>query len=354
MAPSFDYSVSNLLCAEDNTSIFDEVDDNYIGDDFEICSNWQNGNLRNFHNQDCNFFGLNEDKFSGFFLQTDECLSSMFEKERKYFLGLDYLNRLSCGDLDLAARNQAIDWIQKVQFHYNFGPLCAYLSVNYLDRFLSAYELPKGKTWMMQLLAVACLSVAAKMDETDVPLSLDLQVCDSKFVFESKTIQRMELLVLSTLEWRMQSVTPFSFIDYFLYKLNGDVMPPKSLIFKATQLILSTIKGIDLMEFRPSVIASAVAICVTQETQTGELTDKAFSFLTHQVQKEEVMKCVEILNEKRIKSRSKGCSGGGIASTSVPQSPNGVLDAGCLSYKTDETSTLSATNSAPKRRKLHH
>lgn len=33
---------------------------------------------------------------------------------------------------------------------------------------------------MMQLLAVACLSLGAKVDETDVPLSLDLQVSDSK------------------------------------------------------------------------------------------------------------------------------------------------------------------------------
>lgn len=29
---------------------------------------------------------------------------------------------------------------------------------------------------MMQLLAVACLSLAAKMEETEVPLCLDLQV----------------------------------------------------------------------------------------------------------------------------------------------------------------------------------
>lgn len=29
---------------------------------------------------------------------------------------------------------------------------------------------------MMQLLAVACLSLAAKMEETEVPLILDLQV----------------------------------------------------------------------------------------------------------------------------------------------------------------------------------
>lgn len=34
---------------------------------------------------------------------------------------------------------------------------------------------------MMQLLAVACLSIAAKMEETEVPLSLDLQVQGMEF-----------------------------------------------------------------------------------------------------------------------------------------------------------------------------
>lgn len=48
---------------------------------------------------------------------------------------------------------------------------------------------------------------------------------------------------------------------------------------------------IELMEFRPSEIAAAVAISVTQhqqqqqESQIVELTDKAFSFLTDLVEK---------------------------------------------------------------------
>ncbi|XP_021743642.1 cyclin-D4-1-like isoform X2 [Chenopodium quinoa] len=365
MAPSFD-----LLCAEDNSSIFDEVDDNYFGvvddDVFQISYlHQQHGNLRNFDNININYYYNNnnhnqehnfEALYSGFFVANHECLASLLENERQHFLGLDYLKKLRNGDLDLSARNLVIDWIQKVQSHYNFGPLCVYLSVNYLDRFLSAYELP-GKAWMMQLIGVACLSLAAKVDETDVPLILDLQVCDSKFVFEAKTIQRMELLVLSTLKWRMQSVTPFSFIDYFLYKLSGDKMPPKSLIFQAIQLILSTIKGIDLMEFRPSEIAAAVAISVTQQNQIVECTDKAFSFLTDHLEKERLMKCVEMMQEMRMNNRS-------IGATSVPQSPIGVLDASaCLSYKSDDASTSagSCANSAhsspasappPKRRKL--
>jgi cyclin D1/2/4 len=47
-------------------------------------------------------------------------------------------------------------------------------------------------------------------------------VGESRFVFEARTIQRMELLVLSTLDWRMHAITPFSFIDYFLGKIIND------------------------------------------------------------------------------------------------------------------------------------
>ena len=36
--------------------------------------------------------------------------------------------------------------------------------------------LQNGKAWVMHLLSVACLSLAAKMEEIEVPLLLDLQV----------------------------------------------------------------------------------------------------------------------------------------------------------------------------------
>ena len=73
------------------------------------------------------------------------------------------------------------------------------------------------------------------------------QVGELKFVFEGKTIQRMELLVLSTLKWKMQACTPFSFIDYFLGNINEDHQPPSgSLVSRSIQLILSTIRGLSL------------------------------------------------------------------------------------------------------------
>ncbi|KAG6786329.1 hypothetical protein POTOM_007929 [Populus tomentosa] len=379
MAPSFDCAVSNLLCAEDNNSIFDD-NDHYDATVEEFVATWHHGN-----HQICN---QNSGGDGGWLpLQSDECLVLMVEKECQHLPNGDYLKRLRNGDLDMGARKEAVDWIakaavrifcvlfyylnssivlllmintnglvaQQVHAHFGFGPLCAYLSINYLDRFLSAYELPKGKAWMMQLLAVACLSLAAKMEETEVPLSIDLQVGESRFVFEARTIQRMELLVLSTLSWRMQAITPFSFIDYFLSKINNDqTPPPKSLILQSIHLILSTIRGIYFLEFRPSEIAAAVAIAVVGETKTVD-AEQAISVLTQPVQKERVLKCLQLINDLSLFGGSvKGTSA---SLLSVPQSPIGVLDAACLSYSSNHTTVEPCANSShttpdAKRRKL--
>ncbi|KAG6383439.1 hypothetical protein SASPL_156810 [Salvia splendens] len=51
------------------------------------------------------------------------------------------------------------------------------------------------------------LSLAAKMEELHVPCLLELQSLERIYIFEPKTIQRMELLILTTLDWRLRSVT---------------------------------------------------------------------------------------------------------------------------------------------------
>ena len=61
-------------------------------------------------------------------------------------------------------------------------------------------------------------------------------------MFEAMTIKRMELLVLSTLKWRMQAVTACSFIDYFLCKFNDHDTPSMLAFSCSTDLILSTAK----------------------------------------------------------------------------------------------------------------
>ncbi|KAJ0786416.1 putative cyclin domain-containing protein [Helianthus annuus] len=334
MTPSLDFALSNLLCEEDTDSI--SYDDHADVDDFrglDLNINHGHPNLKMKDETEYYFLDLP--------LQNDARLTLLTSKEHEQNVGLDlYLKRLKDQNLFLVARQQAVDWILKVNAQFNFGPLCAYLSVNYLDRFLAVYELPKDSPWMMQLLSVTCLSLAAKVEETEIPTILDLQVGESRFVFEAKTIQKMELIVLSTLKWRMQSVTPFSFIDSFIRKVNDDGQSQsqtnlRSLILRSTQIILGLIQGIEFLEFQPSEIAAAVAICVVGVEVEKIQTLALFEHLN----KESVQKCVEVV----VKSCTMS-----FGSCTLPESPIGVLEAAILSNKNDDSPTCA------KRRRLNN
>ncbi|KAK4716854.1 hypothetical protein R3W88_015192 [Solanum pinnatisectum] len=331
----------DLLCTETESFDFDDLDSLTIG---------QKKNEIN--NKDL-IFGKNGSR-SEVLIDlpkiSDESFSSMVKREIDFLPKDDYLKSLRSGDLDLSVRREAIDWIWKACMHFGYGKPNFCLSINYLDRFLSLYELPRGKAWAVQLLAVACLSIAAKMEEIHVPLIVDLQVGNPKFVFEGKTIQRMELLVLSTLKWRMLAYTPCTFIDYFVRKMNDDQIPSERLISKAMQLILSSIRGIDFLEFRSSEIAAAVAISVSKEMQANDI-DKAMPWFIH-VQKGRVMKCVELIQDLTLVSATMTTATTITTTASVPKSPNGVLEAAYLSYKSDESIVGSQTSPESRRRKL--
>ncbi|GAB2290741.1 hypothetical protein Dimus_025014 [Dionaea muscipula] len=354
MAPSFDYAGSSLLCTEEESSIFeDDIDGGADNSSMVLVGH-------RYHRFCCGEQGLDcGEGVIGLFpmmMQSEDSLGLLLERELEHLPCGDYLNRLRCGHLHLLDRKQAVDWIWKVQSYYSFGPLCACLSINYLDRFLSAYKLPDGKAWMMQLVATACLSLAAKMEETDAPFTVDVQIDESTYIFEAKTIQRMELLVLSTLKWRMLSVTPFSFIDHFLWKLNGDKMPCTSSILQSVHIIMSIIKGIDFLEFRPSEIAAAVAIYVTRENHTAD-TEAAISRLSGHVEKGRLLMCLELIHDSSLVNGLIKFPTS--SSQSVPPSPIGVLDAACHSYKSNVTPAESCAHSihnspaSAKRRKLN-
>ena len=53
----------------------------------------------------------------------------------------------------------------------------------------------------------------------------------------------MELLVFSTLNWRIHAVTACSFIEYFLHKLSDLGAPSLLARSRSADLILSTAKG---------------------------------------------------------------------------------------------------------------
>ncbi|XP_075474800.1 cyclin-D4-1-like [Primulina tabacum] len=119
----------------------------------------------------------------------------MAEREREFLLGDAYLERLRSGELVLGFRKEALDWMYK----------------------------------------------AGEME----------------VVFQGKTVQRMEIVVLEYVKWRMKAYTPRNCIDYCLRKINDIEITPEPLISRSVEIILSTIKGFDFLGFRPSEIVEA-------------------------------------------------------------------------------------------------
>ncbi|KAM0872166.1 hypothetical protein ACQ4PT_038901 [Festuca glaucescens] len=323
MALSYEMAASILLCAEDSSSVLG------FGDEEET--------------QSAAGARTNGESAVDFPLPSEECVARWVATEAEHMPREDYAERLRAGGVDLRVRTDAVDWIWKVHAYYSFGPVTACLAINYLDRFLSLYHLPEGKAWMTQLLSVACLSLAAKMEETSVPQSLDLQVGDARYVFEAKTIQRMELLVLSTLKWRMQAVTPFSYIDYFLHQLNGGNAPSRRAVRQASELILCISRGTGCLEFMPSEIAATVAAAVAGEDH------HTVDIRCAHVDKERVLRCHEAVQAMApigatvppLAPKTATLS----RALSAPWSPTGVLDAGCLSCASDGASTATTASS---------
>ncbi|XP_051150072.1 cyclin-D3-1-like isoform X2 [Andrographis paniculata] len=183
----------------------------------------------------------------------------------------------------IEARVEAVEGIIRVVGHYCFSALTAILAIDYFDRFLQSCFRPQfEKPWMPQLAAVACLSLAAKVEETQVPLLLDLQVEETQYVFDSRTIQRMELLILSTLKWRMNPVTPLSFLECIVRGFDLESHFCGKFMRRSKSLLLSVISDCRLMRYSPSAMAAATMLYVISSLEPSigvESQDKLAAIL---------------------------------------------------------------------------
>ncbi|KAK1407627.1 hypothetical protein QVD17_39247 [Tagetes erecta] len=171
-------------------------------------------------------------------------------------------------------RSEAIQWIFNTRSSLQFQLQTAYLSVTFIDRFISKQRIiASEKPWAIQLLAIACLSIAAKMIEHEINtkhvLSL-LLLHSNQFRFETKTIQRMELIVLTTLDWKMHSITPFRFVRYFVSCFCNECEVQARYMSRISHIICATTNDLVIMSSRSSTIALAATLMAMDEDLSKE------------------------------------------------------------------------------------
>ncbi|XP_009605565.1 putative cyclin-D6-1 [Nicotiana tomentosiformis] len=280
-----------------------------------------------------------ENPLTGFEEHHFDAVSALFASESDH---MPSFLAFKSTDVRFCLRRDSLSLISQTQSAYKFDRYMAYLAVNYIDRFLSEQVVTENRPWIVRILVIASLSLAAKMTNFNLSLS-DIQR-DVGVIFDAQSIPRMESLILTTLEWRLRSITPFSFLHFCmsLFQL-GDSSLTQPLKRRASDIIFSTQYETKLFEYKPSIIAASALLCAADEL----IPLRFSSFLAaisecQYLTKEELMNALAVIREMLIEGRE---------STVDKLTPKSVLECECTTSECEKPTNLDGDSM--KRRKLN-
>jgi hypothetical protein len=186
-------------------------------------------------------------------------------EEDESWLNPDWLTK-TC--LTPESRAGVVDWLIQVQQYLGLGDTCLHVAVATMDVALTKVKWDDEE---VQLLALASLQLAAKMEE-DVPPGPALLLPLAGDIYTRADLARIELEILQALDWKVQQTTGCVFL-YFYADMAGKGMKP---VFRIARAILDLCLLQDWYGCeKPSIVASAclaAANCVTGQPWTEDLT----------------------------------------------------------------------------------
>ncbi|EEC82258.1 hypothetical protein OsI_26449 [Oryza sativa Indica Group] len=257
--------------------------------------------------------------------------------------------------MDMATGAKEVVVVECVRVRYDgeldVHPRVAYLALNYVDRYLSKRQLAcERNPWAPRLLAISCLTLAAKMQRAAAISAADIQRGE-EFMFDEAKIQRMEQMVLNALEWRTRSVTPLAFLGFFLSACFPQPRHPAlldAIKARAVDLLLRVQPEVKMAEFSPSVAAAAALLAAAGEVAGGHfLGFEAGVAACPFVNSEKLRECGEVM------AAACGVGPSWAAAASSAETPVTVLGHHrSASSESERTTTVgSAANSADAKRR---
>ena len=197
------------------------------------------------------------------------------------------------------ARFKMVQWLIQTRSRLNLSFETLFSAANCFDRFVYVISCGEWSKWMVELVAVTSLSVASKFNEVTSPSLQELQTEGVTHMFHHKTVLEMELILLKALEWRVNSVTSFSFSQILMTKMgivgSGDIM-----MNRITEHLLHDLCDMKMLEYAPSVVAVAAVWNVLEEKAALEENLAKIMNLFGQEHKENVAKCVNVMKSRNV------------------------------------------------------
>ncbi|KAL8624021.1 hypothetical protein ACOMHN_041611 [Nucella lapillus] len=192
-------------------------------------------------------------------------------------------------DVTLTMRSILVDWLVEVAEEYKLQRETLFLTVSYIDRFLSQMSVLRSK---LQLVGAAAMFLAAKYEEI-YPPDVNEFVYITDDTYQRKQILRMEHLILKVLKFDITSPTINWFCERLLRKLQADD------ILKHLTMFLCELVLVDNDRFLvfPSSLVSASAACLAKYTLGDQepWTSECESLTKYTLG--QLMPCVQMLYE---------------------------------------------------------
>ncbi|KAL6506945.1 hypothetical protein OROHE_022382 [Orobanche hederae] len=184
-----------------------------------------------------------------------EAFARLFNMEEYFMVPQSYLR----DEEKISLRMAASEIIEMHSPRY-LDALIPYTAMTYFDRFLSQRDdFPHENA---RLFAICCLTIAWKLHNKSFDLSSFLR--ERNIAYSKENVLQMELQICRGLEWRMRTLTPFCFVDFFtpILNLQPNQLSPRNPVY---DLIARSQRDIAFTEYRPSVMAASALIIVSSK-----------------------------------------------------------------------------------------
>ncbi|XP_057464562.1 cyclin-A3-4-like isoform X2 [Actinidia eriantha] len=165
----------------------------------------------------------------------------------------DYMEKVQ-KDINPAMRDILLDWLVEVAEEYKLVSDTLYLTVSYVDRFLSHHSVNRNK---LQLLGVSCMLIASKYEEISPPHVEDFcYITDN--TYSKEEVVSMERDVLIFLNYEMSTPTIKTFLRIFT-RAAQENCKSSSLQIEFLSCYLAELSLLDYgcLRFLPSMIAAS-------------------------------------------------------------------------------------------------
>eukprot|EP00121_Abeoforma_whisleri_P004049 Awhi_evm2s3654 len=193
----------------------------------------------------------------------------------KYLPKPDYLKRVQNDQIKEFMRRDIASWLLKLNKHMEYHPETFGMAMTLMDKLLSSSRV---KSSHLQLIAATCFLLASKAGEVWNQHPSFKELCISgNHAFTCAEIERMEKLLLKTLDWNVNPITSYLLVSQIMENVDVSAISTedaeavkKNIVAHAETTLESASCEYYFLKYRPATLAiSSILLSMKKLYGTG-------------------------------------------------------------------------------------